>query len=84
MIAQGLSTARTSSSALLKKKYPMARPVTIAMKTPPLKDMAASIRRYPMAELTPNSTAPANLAGFHRPPPAANLWKSRGVWMDEG
>ncbi|GLU15049.1 hypothetical protein SLE2022_315770 [Rubroshorea leprosula] len=38
----------------------------MARNTPPLNDMMASIRRYPIAELTPKSTADATLAGLKR------------------
>ncbi|CAL5381971.1 unnamed protein product [Camellia sinensis] len=45
----------------------------MARKTPALKDMTASIRRYPRAELTPKRRAPANLAGLQRPPEAEEM-----------
>ncbi|CAL5324852.1 unnamed protein product [Camellia sinensis] len=45
----------------------------MARKTPALKDITASIRRYPRAELTPKRRAPANLAGLQRPPEAEEM-----------
>lgn len=60
--AQALSTFGVSSSVNLKIKYPTESPKMIARKTPPLNDMMANIRRYPIAELIPKRTADANLA----------------------
>lgn len=57
-----ITTHGSSSSISLKNKYPTASPETTAKKTPPLNDIKANIRRYPIAELTPKSTAVANLA----------------------
>lgn len=78
--AQGLSAlTRTSSSPLLKIRYPIPSPTTIATKTPPLNDITASISIYPIAELTVKITAVASLARLH--PPSTLEWR-RGVSMD--
>jgi len=54
----GLSVL-VSSPWLLKKKYPTTNPRTKAMKTPPLKDIAANMSKYPSPAFSPK-TADSN------------------------
>ena len=44
-----------SSPRLLKKKYPTTNPRIRAMKTPPLKDIAANMSKYPSPAFSPKT-----------------------------
>uniref|UniRef100_A0A8R7UJZ3 Uncharacterized protein n=1 Tax=Triticum urartu TaxID=4572 RepID=A0A8R7UJZ3_TRIUA len=53
------------------------------MNTPPLNDMTASMRRYPMPALTPKSAAVATRAGQRPPKKAAEPGASSGARASE-
>jgi hypothetical protein len=59
----------SSSPWLLKKKYPTTNPRITAMKTPPLKDIAANMSKYPSPafsqKMVDSMTLNPTTLGFH-------------------